>query len=105
MSKTTAIQNLCEKGLISTGTVLGVSETSGTKVYNRFVVAHTVTRPEVKITGVHTQHNNSLILDITKIVEVDGMILERYLQYADLDDTGNPINKGKKRGRRPKNRG
>jgi hypothetical protein len=54
---------------------------------------------------VHTQNNSSLDLDINKIVEVDGMGLDRYLQHADLDANGLQINRGKKRGRRPKNRG
>jgi len=104
MSKIPAIQTLCQKGLIDKGTVLGVAETPGSRVYHRFVVAHTIGAPDVQITGVHIQNNTSLVLDINKIVEVDGMGLERYLQHADLDNNGSQINRGKKRGRRPKHR-
>lgn len=105
MTKTSAIQSLCQKGLISKGTVLGVADSPLSRVYHRFVVAHAILAPDVKITGMHTQNNSSLDLDISKIVEVDGMALDRYLQHADLDNNGAQINRGKKRGRRPKNRG
>lgn len=104
MSKSIVIQSLLAKGLISPGTIVGVASSSAMRVYNRFIVSTASCNPVIQIEGVHVQNQQRQLLDYTHIVEVDGMELSRYLSHADLDQHGEKINRGKKRGRRPKNR-
>lgn len=99
MTQLCAIVSLVNKGMIQPGTVVGISSPQSAKVYHRFLIA-SITGTQVSAT--HMASNKKVNLAIEDIVEIDGMSVNRYLSQADLDDKGDIINKGKKRGRRPK---
>jgi len=103
MATETVIKSLLQRGLISTGTIVGVAA-SNHKHKQRYVIREASCNPGLQLTGVALDNNQSHSLECNSIVEIDGMELERYLLHADLDSNGAVINRGKKRGRRPKNR-
>jgi hypothetical protein len=94
------ILTLINSGFIQTGTIVGVGDlVRSPKTVKRFAVEG------VKADSLTARHiDTNLVVNITAslITEVDGMSVNRYLDYADLDEDGVPIYRGKKRGRRPK---
>lgn len=103
MTDETVIRSLLQKGLISTGTIVGMSIVNQ-KHKQRYVIREATCNPGLHLVGVTVDSNQTHALEYSKIVEIDGMELQRYLLHADLDSQGAVINRGKKRGRRPKNR-
>jgi hypothetical protein len=89
-------------GLIGKGSIVGVSSAQTTKIPTHYVVSSLVNQPKLQIEGTHVRTQQKQLLDCNSIVEIDGMELSRYLAQADLDSRGERINRGKKRGRRPK---
>jgi hypothetical protein len=105
MTTEPVIARLLLKGLIKKGSILGLRDPKTHRVYNRYVVRAASSEPQLAIEAQHMQNQQTLMLDCNAIVEVDGMEMSRYLAHADLNSNGESINRGKKRGRRPKNRG
>ena len=98
----TGIHKLFSLGLIETGTIVGVTS-SDQRTQHRFQI-DAVIQENCQVRARHLVSNLPLVLSWEAIQEIDGMSLSRYLDHADLDQDGLVLNRGKKRGRRPKPR-
>ena len=97
----TIIDNLIKGQFIKPGTWIGV-DTNNRQVLYRYVVDDISVSGEITATDVRTMSRLRIRHDI--ITEVDGMRLDRFLQQADLDETGCKITGIKRRGRKPRAR-
>jgi len=103
------IITLFKKGFIQPGTVVGVmipntsSHRKNSKICKKFVVQKMNDNYSILAKSLDDEAGKVYTLYPDIISEIDGMEVGRYLEgAADLDKTGNPINRGKKRGRKPK---
>ena len=96
-----ALSSLVNRGLIQRGTVVGINNPASSKIYLRFLVA-SFSPDNSRLHVRHLESNTQIQIELDQVQEIDGMSVSRYLSHADLDDQGSFINRGKKRGRRPK---
>lgn len=98
---TNVIENLVKTNWLRKGSVVGIAAPTR-KLTQRLVVRSVTITPALAITALCEATNQLHHVPAQAIVEIDGMILHRYLEHADLDINGDPINRGKKRGRKAK---
>ena len=96
-----ALSSLVSRGLIQKGTIVGVVNPNSSRIYLRLLVA-AVSPDNLRLQVRHLESNTQMQIELDQVQEIDGMSVSRYLSHADLDDQGSTIDRGKKRGRRPK---
>jgi hypothetical protein len=91
--------NLAAQNLIGKGTWIGI-QTDEQKLLRRVVIDSITTQGEIIATDIH--NNQKIKFAHNCVVEIEGMLLSRFLQQADLDHNGIKIINLVRRGRKPK---